>query len=66
MDAVTSTTVSNASAANPATPQGVAAVVVLRKALDLEASAVARLIESLPQPPLATSGPLGTQLNTYA
>lgn len=41
---------------------------VLKKALDAQAVAAQALIESIPQPAaaLATSGNLGTQLNTYA
>ncbi|WP_295955593.1 putative motility protein [Rhodoferax sp.] len=43
---------------------------VLKKALDAQAMAAQALIESIPQPAaaptLATSGSLGTQLNTYA
>jgi len=66
MDSVTSATVANVSSANLGTVQGQAAVSVLKKALDLQASSAAQLIESLPQPALATSGPLGTQVNTYA
>lgn len=41
-------------------------IAVLRKALDAQASTAAALIQALPQPQLATSGSLGTQLNTYA
>lgn len=42
-------------------------VSVLKKALDTEASAAAALLKTLPGPlPLATSGPLGTQLNLLA
>ncbi|EER61398.1 conserved hypothetical protein [Acidovorax delafieldii 2AN] len=41
-------------------------VTVLKKALDTQASAAATLLQALPQPPLATSGTLGTQLNTFA
>jgi len=66
MDALSSATVANASAANTATVQGSAAVAVLRKALDMDAASAVQLIEALPQPALATSGPLGTQLDTYA
>ena len=66
MDSVTSATVANVSSADLGTVQGQAAVSVLKKALDLQASSAAQLIESLPQPALATSGPLGTQVNTYA
>lgn len=41
---------------------------VLKKALDLQANAAATLLQALPQPQpaLATSGSLGTQLNTFA
>jgi hypothetical protein len=47
---------------------------VLKKALDAQAVAAQALIESIPQPApspvpapaLATSGSLGTQLNTFA
>jgi hypothetical protein len=66
MDAVTGTTVANASAADLSTVQGAAAVAVLRKALNLQASSAAQLIQALPQPALAASGVVGTQLNTYA
>ena len=66
MDAVTSATVANACAANPGTVQGVAAASELRKALDRQAASAVQLIEALPQPALASSGPLGTRLNTYA
>lgn len=43
---------------------------VLKKALDLQAASAATMLDamqqSLPQPALATAGPLGTQVNTYA
>ncbi|MFN9471740.1 YjfB family protein [Acidovorax sp.] len=39
---------------------------VLKKALDIQASSAATLLQALPQPPLATSGTLGTQINTFA
>jgi len=39
---------------------------VLKKALDVQASAAATLLQALPQPALATSGSLGTQVNTFA
>ena len=42
-------------------------ITVLKKALDTQASAAATLLQALPQPqPLATSGTLGTQVNTFA
>lgn len=40
--------------------------VVLRRSLDIEASATLALLQSVPQPALATQGSLGTQLNTFA
>lgn len=40
---------------------------VLRKALDLQQASAAALLDALPQqPPLATEGALGRQLNVYA
>ena len=55
-------------AASSSSATGSAAqVLVLRKALDQQASGAAALIEALPQPqPLATSGSLGRNVNTYA
>lgn len=41
-------------------------ILVLKKALDIQASSAASLIQALPQPPLATQGTLGTQVNQFA
>ena len=45
-------------------------VVVLKKALDMQAVSAATMIDamqqSMPQPQLATSGTLGTNVNTFA
>jgi hypothetical protein len=41
-------------------------IAVLRKALDLQGSAATALIQSLPQPSLATQGNVGTKVNTFA
>ena len=41
-------------------------ITVLKKALDVQASAAATLLQALPQPALAPSGTLGTQVNTFA
>ncbi|AVS74741.1 YjfB family protein [Paracidovorax cattleyae] len=43
-------------------------ITVLKKAMDIQKSSAAQLLEALPQPQpqLATSGSLGTQVNTYA
>lgn len=66
MQPVFNATVSNASSAEPGSVQGAAATSVLRQALKAQAASALQLIESLPQASLATSGHLGTQLNTYA
>mgnify|MGYP002787440821 CR=1 FL=1 len=45
-------------------------IAMLKKALDMQEAAADTMLEamvqSVPQPQLATSGSLGTQLNTYA
>ena len=44
-------------------------MVVLKKALDVQASSatmIEAMQQSMPQPALATSGTLGTQVNTFA
>ena len=66
MDSVTGATVANASAADLGTVQGQAALSVLKKALDMQASSAALMLQALPQPVLATSGTLGTRVNAYA
>ena len=61
-------------AASPATmtaaqgsPEEAAQVLMLRKAMDVQASSASALIQALPQPAaLATSGSLGRNVNTYA
>ena len=66
MDPVSSSTVTNASAASPGSVQGAVAVSVLKKSLDQQASMASQLIATLLEPALATSGSLGTQVNTFA
>lgn len=66
MSTVSPTVVGNASAANLGTVQGTASLLMLKKSLDAQASTAAQLVQSLPQPALATSGSLGTQVNTFA
>ena len=66
MDAITGSATAAASSADLGTVQGNAAVAVLKKALSLQAGSVTQLIEALPQPALATSGAVGTQVNRYA
>lgn len=69
MDSISSATVANVSAAESGTVQAVAAVSVMKQAMRLQSDATLQLLASLPQVPqvpLATSGPLGTQVNTFA
>lgn len=69
MDSISSATVANASAAESGTVQAVAAVSVMKQAMRLQSDATLQLLDSLPQVPqvpLATSGPLGTRVNTFA
>lgn len=64
MQAVSSSTVSAASSADPGTVQGAAATLVLRKALDAQQASAAQLIADLPKAPPV--GNLGTQVDTWA
>ena len=66
MDSVSSATVTNASSADLGTIQGSASLSVLKKALDQQVASAAQLIAAVPQPGLATSGSVGTKVNTYA
>jgi hypothetical protein len=66
VSSATSAAVTNVSDSKPNTVRGAAAVSVLKTALNSQASSAAQLIQSVQQPALATSGALGTQLNTYA
>ena len=65
--ALTNALISSATAASQTQTAQAVQVNVLRKAMDLQENAAATLLQALPQPqPLATTGPLGTQVNTYA
>lgn len=67
MNIANSSGVSAATSAAQAKGAGAVQIKVLNKALDAQALSAATLIQSLPQQPkLATSGSVGTQLNTYA
>ena len=41
-------------------------MLVLKKAMNIQASSAMTLLQALPQPPLATQGSVGTKVNTYA
>ena len=58
--------VNNASAAASGSVQASAALSVLKKSMEAQQNAAAQLIAALPQPALATSGGVGTRVNTYA
>ena len=68
--ALTNSIVATATNLASATTSVALNMVVLKKALDVQASGAATMIEamqqSMPQPALATSGTLGTQVNTFA
>ncbi len=66
MDAISPAVVSNASSASLDTVQGQAAMAMFTKAITTQGSLAVELIQALPQPVLATSGGVGTQVNTYA
>jgi len=64
--ALTQSIVSTASAQASREAADAVQVSVLKKAMDMQETAAATLLATLPQPPLATEGALGTQINTYA
>jgi len=41
-------------------------ILMLKKALNVQAQGATALLQALPQPPLATSGNVGTKVNTFA
>ncbi|MDE2396936.1 MAG: YjfB family protein [Burkholderiales bacterium] len=63
MDPISSTALGGASSSDPASE---ASVLVLKKAINLQAANSLQLLQALPQPALASSGNLGTQVNTFA
>ena len=68
--ALTSSIVNTATSLASAKTSDVLNMVVLKKALDMQAVSAATMIDamqqSMPQPQLATSGTLGTNVNTFA
>ncbi len=64
--ALTNAIVNTATAMSQSQTTQAVQVHVLRKAMDMQENAASTLLQALPQPPLATSGTLGTQVNTYA
>lgn len=67
MNIASSPSVQSASAAAQGANADAVNILVLKKALDLQAINAATLLQALPPtPPLATAGNLGTRLNTFA
>lgn len=68
--ALTNSIVSTATSLASAKTSDALNMVVLKKALDIQATSASTMLEamqqSMPQPALATSGTLGTQVNTFA
>lgn len=68
--ALTNSIVNTATALASAKTSDALNIVVLKKALDMQAVSAATMLDamqqSMPQPALATSGTLGTQVNTFA
>ncbi|CAN7326520.1 putative motility protein YjfB-like [Acidovorax sp. 93] len=68
--ALTNSIVNTATALASAKTSDALNMVVLKKALDMQAVSAATMLDamqqSMPQPALATSGTLGTQVNTFA
>ena len=66
MNVSSSSAAQAASAATPGTLGAAVSTLVLKKALNQEASAAMQLLQALPQPALATQGVVGTKVNTFA
>jgi hypothetical protein len=68
--ALTNSIVSTATALASAQTSDAVNMAVLKKALDIQAASASTMLDalqqSMPQPALATSGSLGTQVNTFA
>jgi hypothetical protein len=66
MDIANSPAIQAATSAAQSTTADSVNLLVLKKAMDLQATAAMTLLQALPQPPLATQGSLGTRINTFA
>jgi len=64
--ALTQNIVSTATALASAKASDAVNITVLKKAMDLQETTAAVMLEAVQQTALATSGTLGTQVNTYA
>lgn len=66
MNISSSSAVQTATAAAQASNSDAVNMLVLKKALNQQASSAMQLLQALPQPPLATQGAVGTKVNTFA
>ena len=58
--------VQTATAAAQSSTSDAVNMLVLKKALNMQAANAATLLQAIPQPPLATQGAVGTKVNTFA
>jgi hypothetical protein len=66
MNIANTPSVQTASAAAQGASSDAVNILVLKKALDIQAQGAMTLLQALPQPPLATQGAVGTKVNTFA
>lgn len=66
MNISSSSAVQAATAAAQASNSDAVNMLVLKKALNQQASTAMQLLQALPQAPLATQGAVGTKVNTFA
>jgi len=66
MNIASSTSVQSATAAAQGPTSDAVNMLVLKKALNTQAAGAIGLLQALPQPALATQGPVGTKVNTFA
>lgn len=67
MNIASTPSVQSAAAATQSAGAGEAQILVLKKAMDLQAANAAAMIQALPKaPPLATSGSVGRHVDTFA
>ncbi|MFY7866033.1 YjfB family protein [Roseateles sp.] len=67
MDLSNTSLVKQAGSATPGSVQNEVQLTVLKKAMKLQEQGIMELLNAVPpSPPLASSGSLGTRLNTYA
>jgi hypothetical protein len=66
MNIANTPSVQTASAAAQGATSDAVNILVLKKALDMQAQGAMTLLQALPQPSLATQGAIGTQVNAFA